>query len=103
MGHGAAINVSAEIFQEPEGNSAQPPSLMQALQAGGIFYRVDGKDEPAVLRAVVDILRLPEEVDREFLYQVLLAGSRWDRPGSATGLPSPMCGIRWCCTWPSRR
>src|SRR5512141_3249224 len=83
------INVSAEIFAEPEGNGGQPPSLARALQAGGIFYRVDGKDKPSVLRAVVDILRLPEEVDRDFLYQVLLARESLGSTGIGDGIAIP--------------
>ena len=85
------------------GQRCQPPSLMQALQAGGIFYRVDGKDKPAVLRAVVDILRLPEEVDREFLYQVLLARESLGSTGIGDGIAIPHVRNPWCCTWPSRR
>lgn len=83
------INVSAEIFKEPEGNGRPPPTLAQALQAGGIFYRVDGKDKSSVLRAVVDILRLPEEVDREFLYEVLLARESLGSTGIGDGIAIP--------------
>jgi PTS system nitrogen regulatory IIA component len=83
------IHVSAEIFKEPESGGVQPPSLVQALQAGGIFYRVDGKDKTAVLRAVVDILRLPEEVDREFLYEVLLARESLGSTGIGDGIAIP--------------
>lgn len=83
------VNVSAEIFTEPEGNEGQPPSLGRALQAGGIFYRVDGKTKPTVLRAVVDILRLPDEVDREFLYEVLLARESLGSTGIGDGIAIP--------------
>jgi PTS system nitrogen regulatory IIA component len=41
-------------------------------KAGGIFYRVDGTDKESVLRSVVDLMRLPDQVDREFLLQILL-------------------------------
>ncbi len=63
--------VSVEMLKEPEGDP--PPRLLGALQAGGIAYRVGGTDKASVLRSVVDVMRLPDEVDREFLYQVLLA------------------------------
>src|SRR5512143_1213260 len=61
------MNVSADLFEEPESNAAPLPSLVEALQAGGIFYRVHGTDRESVLRAVVEHMRLPEEVDRDFL------------------------------------
>jgi PTS system nitrogen regulatory IIA component len=83
------INVSAEIFKEPDGNGGSPPSLLKALQAGGIFYRVEGKNKSTVLRAVVDILRLPEEVDREFLYEVLLARESLGSTGIGDGIAIP--------------
>jgi len=44
-----------------------------ALLAGGIAYRLVATDVKSALRAVVEAMRLPEEVDREQLLQVLLA------------------------------
>jgi PTS system nitrogen regulatory IIA component len=67
------LNVSSEIVQEPEAEGQPVPSLLAALEAGGVFYRVSGADKAGVLREVVALLRLPEEVDREFLLRVLLA------------------------------
>ena len=46
---------------------------MAALEAGGVLYRVSGFDKAGALREVVELLRLPDEVDREFLLRVLLA------------------------------
>lgn len=67
------INVSPEIFAEPQDGESPPPMLSEALRAGGVHYRVGGTDKASVLHAVVDMMNLPDEVDREFLYQVLLA------------------------------
>src|SRR5207244_10309407 len=67
------MNVSAAVFDEPESNSTPIPGLVEALQAGGIFYRLSGADKEGALRAVVEHMRLPEEGDREFLPRVLLA------------------------------
>ncbi|MBF0476685.1 MAG: PTS sugar transporter subunit IIA [Deltaproteobacteria bacterium] len=67
------INVSPELMHEPEVEGVPLPRLDEALQAGGVHYRVSGTDKASVLRAVVDVMRLPDEVDRSFLYQVLLA------------------------------
>src|SRR5512146_2102637 len=58
------INVSPEIFQEPEGSHAALPTLVEALRAGGIHYRIGGADKQAVLRSVVDVMRLTDSVDR---------------------------------------
>src|SRR5947208_4090596 len=64
------IHVSPDIFAEPEGGEASPPSLSEALRAGGVHYRVGGADKAAVLHAAVEMMKLPEEVDSEFVYQV---------------------------------
>lgn len=67
------IPLSPEIFQEERHPTAALPSVSQALRAGGLAYRVGGHDLAGVLKAVVEVLSLPDEVDRDFLYQVLLA------------------------------
>ena len=80
------MNVSADLFEEPESNAAPLPSLVEALQAGGIFYRVDGTDKESALRAVVEHMRLPDEVDREFLLRVLLARENLQSTGIGDGI-----------------
>jgi PTS system nitrogen regulatory IIA component len=67
------LNVSSEIFLEPEAEGQPIPSLSAALEAGGVFYRISGSDKESALQEVVQVLRLPEEVDRDFLLRVLLA------------------------------
>lgn len=72
----AAINrldVTPRLYEEPESRGSALPNLSIALESGGIFYRIGGRDQAAVLRHVVQTLRLPEAVDRGFLLQVLRA------------------------------
>jgi PTS system nitrogen regulatory IIA component len=83
------IQVSPEIFAEKFSSSAPLPTLLEAIKAGGVYYRVGGSDQASVLRAVVDILHLPEEVDREFLYQVLLARETLGSTGIGDGIAIP--------------
>jgi len=83
------MNVSTDLFEEPESHTAPLPSLVEALQAGGIFYRVDGTDKESVLRAVVEHMRLPEEVDRDFLLRVLLARENLQSTGIGDGIAIP--------------
>lgn len=64
------MQVSPALCADSEPDS---PTLAAALEAGGVFYRVPGAEKLAVLRAVVDLLPVSEEVDRDFLFQVLLA------------------------------
>ena len=83
------MNVSASLFDEPESNAAPIPDLAEALQAGGIFYRLGGTDKESVLRGVVEHMRLPEEVDREFLLRVLLAREALQSTGIGDGIAIP--------------
>jgi nitrogen PTS system EIIA component len=82
------LPVSPEIFDEPE--DEQPiPSLSDALERGGIHYRVSGTSRETVLHSVVALLHLPEEVDREFLYSVFLARERLGSTGIGDGIAIP--------------
>lgn len=83
------IQVSPEIFSEGDAGTVPLPSLSDALKAGGVVYRLSGSDQPSVLRSVVEVLQLPEEVNREFLYQVLLARETLGSTGIGEGIAIP--------------
>jgi PTS system nitrogen regulatory IIA component len=83
------LHVSPEIFAEPESEGAPTPTLEDALRAGGIHYRVGGHDKASVLRAVVETMKLPDDVDHEFLYQVLLAREALGSTGIGDGIAIP--------------
>src|SRR5271169_826281 len=46
------IQVSPEIFAEPEGGETPLPALSEALRMGGIYYRISGTDKASVLHAI---------------------------------------------------
>lgn len=83
------INVSTEIFREPGDTTDQMPTIEEALQTGGIYYRIEGRDKESVLRSVVEHMRLPDEVDREFLLQVLLAREELGSTSIGDGIAIP--------------
>lgn len=83
------IQVSPAIFTEGEPSRIPLPTLSEALKAGGVAYRLEGNDPAAVLRSVVEVLQLPEEVNREFLYQVLLARESLGSTGIGHGIAIP--------------
>lgn len=83
------LQVSAEIYREPENGSAPAATLAEALKSGGIHYRVAGADKPAALRAVVELMPLPERVDREFLLEVLLARESLGSTALSDGIAVP--------------
>ncbi len=67
------IGVSADLFMEPNGTSLPSGGLLAALMQGGIYYRIEGDNKESALKTVVNLMRLPQEIDRNFLLQVLLA------------------------------
>ena len=83
------LHVSPEIFSEPEREGQPAPTLEQALRVGGVHYLIAGRDKAGVLRAVVGLLELPADVDREFLYEVLLAREALGSTGVGDGIAIP--------------
>lgn len=78
----------AHAAPAPE-ESVEFPGLVDALQNGGVFYDVPGEDKPAVLRNVVEVMPLSAEVDRDFLYDVLLARENLGSSGMGEGIAIP--------------
>jgi PTS system nitrogen regulatory IIA component len=83
------IPISPEIFREVESEAASLPDFTVALREGGIHYRIGGDDRPSVLHHVVETLRLPAEVDREFLFEVLLAREALGSTAIGDGIAIP--------------
>jgi nitrogen PTS system EIIA component len=65
------------------------PTLAQALQEGGIHYRIGGASKTEVLKSVAGLLKLPDAVDREALLQALLAREQLQSTGVGDGIALP--------------
>ena len=83
------MQVSPDLFTVNQPDKSSLPTLAEALKAGGVAHRVGGIDQASVLRAIVDLLKLPAAVDREFLYQVLLARESLGSTGVGDGVAIP--------------
>ena len=82
----------AELTHLPErdGTPARPSnSLVRALEAGGIHYKVPNHNKASVIRAVVDRLPLPADVDREFAAEMLLAREHLGSTAFGDGIAIP--------------
>lgn len=66
------ITVPPELFDAAEAD-IRLPTLSEALVAGGVHCGVPGEDKLSVLKNVVSRLKLPAQMDPDFLLQVLLA------------------------------
>jgi len=81
------MKLSPDLFEESEG--AGPPSLLEAVLGGGIKRAIGGGDSAGVLREVVDRLALPDDVDRDYLYEVMIAREDLGSTGIGDGIAIP--------------
>lgn len=83
------IGASRGVFLDQEIETFPRLTLADALESGGIFYRISGKDRDQVLTDIVEHLRLPEEVDRPLLLKFLIARENLGSTGIGNGLALP--------------
>jgi PTS system nitrogen regulatory IIA component len=67
------VRVSLELFDDLEQDTDATLSVADALELGGIHYQLANTSKDRALRALVNVLPLPEGVDRELLLQLFLA------------------------------
>jgi nitrogen PTS system EIIA component len=83
------IKVSYQIFDEALDAGSSMPSLSEAVNAGGIHYRIPGGDKSSVLRSIVDIIRLPDDIDKDFLLGALIARENLGTTAIGDGIAIP--------------
>jgi len=83
------IDVAQDIALIGESDEGQLPSLVDAIERGGIFYRVGGHDRITALKFVVECLRLPPEADKESFHRILLAREELASTGVGDGIAIP--------------
>jgi len=83
------MGVAADAFSEPLSEEQPLPSLGEALEAGGVYYRIEGTTREEVLADTVAHLRLPDEVDRDYLRQVLIAREKLASTAIGGGIAIP--------------
>lgn len=83
------MGLAPDAYSEPESAEAPLPPLVEALETGGITYRLHGSSRDEVLRELVANLRLGEEVDRDYLTKVLIAREELASTGIGDGIALP--------------
>jgi PTS system nitrogen regulatory IIA component len=83
------IDIPAQIFEAPAAPGVFSPRLTDALNAGGVFYGVQGEDKAAVIGAIVNSLALAPNADRESFAQLLLAREALGSTAIGEGIAIP--------------
>jgi PTS system nitrogen regulatory IIA component len=66
------ITLASRVFARSEEPESEP-SFADALRAGGIHFDIPGGELESVLRKILDVLPLDDDVDRDTLLHVLIA------------------------------
>jgi PTS system nitrogen regulatory IIA component len=82
------LKVSTAIYKK-EDDGRPLPSIAEALEAGGVQYRLAGTDKAEVLRAMVEALPFPPSIDRETVYQIILAREKMGTTAIGSGIAIP--------------
>jgi PTS system nitrogen regulatory IIA component len=83
------IKVSPELFNDLDQEADTPPTLVEAVAAGGIFYNLPDTNKELALRALVNVLPLPTDIDRELLLRLYLAREAAASTGIGDGIALP--------------
>lgn len=83
------IGVSPDLFVEEESKGQRLPTLVEALRHGGIYYRLGGKTKEEALRSMIEVMRLPEGIDKDFFLRVLLAREELATTAVGDGIAIP--------------
>jgi PTS system nitrogen regulatory IIA component len=83
------IKVSVEMFDRADPEDEPVPSLVEALELGGIFYDLKDVSKDQALRALVDLLPLPEGIDREEIFRLFQARESLTTTAIGNGIALP--------------
>lgn len=81
--------VAPAAFNEPEIDKLPMPLFSEALEAGGVFYRIDGKTRDEVLAQVSTHLRLPADTDQKYLERALVEREKSASTAIGDGIAIP--------------
>ncbi len=82
------LKVSTAIYRR-EDDGRPLPSIAESLEAGGILYKLSGTDKAGVLKAMVEGLPFPPSVDRDTVYQIILAREKMGTTAIGSGIAIP--------------
>ncbi|OHD55378.1 MAG: hypothetical protein A2014_07180 [Spirochaetes bacterium GWF1_49_6] len=83
------INVTPQLMHDPAPENMSSYTVSNALKNGGIHYHVEGKTKEEVVYNTVQYMQLPDGMDRETLYQFLIAREKMGTTAVGKGIAIP--------------
>lgn len=83
------VKLRADLFDRFNDEEGSPPNLSEALERGGIFYHLRDTNRERALRAMVEVLPVPVNIDRELLLRLFLARENAASTGVGGGIALP--------------
>jgi PTS system nitrogen regulatory IIA component len=83
------IRVSPELFDNLDEDEAAPVSLAGAMEAGGVYYGVADSTKDTALRAMVELMPVPANLDRQTLLNLFLAREALGSTAVGDGIAIP--------------
>jgi PTS system nitrogen regulatory IIA component len=83
------VGATPESLLSPSTPSSHQISLSDALETGGIFYRISGNTRDQVLADIVTHLRLSDGIDRDKLLKLLIVREDLCSTGIGNGIALP--------------
>ncbi|MFA5069017.1 MAG: PTS sugar transporter subunit IIA [Candidatus Omnitrophota bacterium] len=83
------MNISHRILQDGTESDITRLSLIRAIREGGVYYRIQGEDKKSLLEAVLGLLHLPADVDKDNLLDAMLVREDLGSTGFGEGVAIP--------------
>src|SRR3989338_7909880 len=83
------IQLTPEVLALGDRENHNASILYQAIKDGHIHYNIPGDSREEVLRSVVDILSLPQKLNKKSLYQMLVAREELMSTAIGNGIAVP--------------
>ena len=83
------IPLHRDVLLEIDKDVKEFPPFLTAMEDGGIYYRIQGSNKNEVLRNIVNNLKLPAEVDRDFIFEMLRAREMLGTTAIGQGIAIP--------------
>lgn len=88
-GQSTGRRIPPEFLYERGNAEIELPDLSDSVKSGGIYFQVSGSSKSEIINEAVSIMRLPQNGDRKYIYDSLLARESLASTGIGNGIAVP--------------